>query len=744
LGGGGILRANIMALLHPEKVGIGAFEGGDPNDPPGGLAAYYTAANDAIIFNNAVKNIGFRWYHTWHPYALTGDDGSVKRLPAWWQSGDLTQAKLDAMRANGNIIIGTNEPWSGKFGMTVDETIAVWPQLMALPNRLASPSGAPGGGDQWLADFMAKIAQNGFRVDVINTHYYTTNTNVTSAVSDFRTYLTNLHNTYNRPIIITEWALAAFPGPGTSPTEHANGVPPPFTYAQQIAYMQAAVQMLDTLDFVELHSWYAATNDGSDYENNNIINGDGSRTPLGDAFAQIISGQTSSTTTLIAEFYKNGILVGTATNLPTGTLYPILSLANNTESATANFGSSPLSFLPNGMTSWDGSQIGTGATGTTTSAVALSTTDKAPSVVLSNGNLTATSSGTSGAVRGVQSGVADRYFEVKFGTIATGAGTPGIGVANATQALTNSYPGDPNGVGWFASGYTEWPQSGTSYNFGTFATGDVLGVLLKASSVQFYKNGSLVGTAVTLPAGQLYPIISLANGTDSATVNFGATPLSFLPAGAASWDGSQVKSGGGGAVGGGGTITVGGFVCDGDSLTRGAAQDGNPVTPYPTQLAGLTGKSVINLGIDGQSIATMDANYAANVAPRFNASTANVLILEGGANDIVGNVTASQIDASVRSYCAKARATGYKVYLLTMPPFPQGGIIGGAPSPTIAAVNADRRANWAQYCDGLVDIAANSAFSDDTNRTYFQADQTHWTTAADTVVANMVKTAVLG
>jgi hypothetical protein len=184
-----------MAILHPEKIGIGAFEGGDPYDPPGGIANYYTASYDSIIFNNAIKNVGFRWYHTWHPYSLTGDDGSVKRLPAWWQPGDLTPEKLNAMQANGNIIIGTNEPWSGNFGMTVDDTIAVWPTLMTVPNRLASPSVLAKGQTvlDWLADFMNKINLHGYRCDLINVHWYTTNTNPTTAVASFKDYLTNLY-----------------------------------------------------------------------------------------------------------------------------------------------------------------------------------------------------------------------------------------------------------------------------------------------------------------------------------------------------------------------------------------------------------------------------------------------------------------------------------------------------------------------------------------------------------------------
>jgi hypothetical protein len=185
-------------------------------------------------------------------------------------------------------------------------------------------------------------------------------------------------------------------------------------------------------------------------------------------------------------------------------------------------------------------------TATAISGYVLNPIDKHPDIVLSGGNLTATytTSNTSGNVnvRGTQPGSTGRYFEVTFGTIVTGqvAGA-GIGLANLSQSLTG-YPGDPNSVGWFGTdGYAEWPGSGFSNNFGTFTTSNVLGVLLKASSVEFYKTGTLVGTATALPSGSLYPVISLANNTDAGTANFGATALSYLPAGATSWDGTQTS-----------------------------------------------------------------------------------------------------------------------------------------------------------------------------------------------------------
>jgi hypothetical protein len=166
--------------------------------------------------------------------------------------------------------------------------------------------------------------------------------------------------------------------------------------------------------------------------------------------------------------------------------------------------------------------------------------------------------------------------------------------------------------------------------------------------------------------------------------------------------------------------------------------DATPVTPYPSQLASMTGLTAVNLGVDGARLTNMDTNYATHTAPSFNAATCNILILEGGINDIYNAGTQSSIDASVRSYCGKARATGFKVYLQTVAA--SNGYGWNSSLETIRqAVNTDRRTNYASYCDGLIDVDADAAFSNPANTTYFQSDQLHWTTAADTVVANLVK-----
>ena len=139
----------------------------------------------------------------------------------------------------------------------------------------------------------------------------------------------------------------------------------------------------------------------------------------------------------------------------------------------------------------------------------------------------------------------------------------------------------------------------------------------------------------------------------------------------------------------------------------------------------------------------MDANYASHTAPSYNAATANILILEGGINDIYNAGTQSSINTSIRSYSAKARATGFKIYVMTLTPVMPGAYGWGSSLETIRqAVNTDRRTNWAAYCDGLIDVDSNSTISDPTNRTYYLTDGLHWTSKTNDIVADMVQAAV--
>jgi hypothetical protein len=148
---------------------------------------------------------------------------------------------------------------------------------------------------------------------------------------------------------------------------------------------------------------------------------------------------------------------------------------------------------------------------------------------------------------------------------------PGFGLATASQSLS-AYPGDPNAIGFFGNGYVEWPGSGTSNSTGvSWGDGDVMGILLGTTNAQLFKNGTLVYTVSVLPSGALYPILSMSNG-ESATANFGATAMGFLPSGATSWDGSRTSAG---AVTWNSSDRSGLILSNGNLTAAGASTGGN-------------------------------------------------------------------------------------------------------------------------------------------------------------------------
>jgi hypothetical protein len=227
------------------------------------------------------------------------------------------------------------------------------------------------------------------------------------------------------------------------------------------------------------------------------------------------------------QFFKNGTLFYTVSTLPSGPLYPMLATSGAGESATANFGATVLSFLPAGATSWDGSRTTSGSTAT------WNPTDLS-GVTLSNGDLTATGTGTGGGqVRGTRSGTATRYFEIHVDNGGS-AGSIYLGLANASQSLTTGYAGNPNGISYFNNGYAEWP--GGSGSGASYATGDVIGIRLLSSTAEFYKNGTLQFTAGGIPAGAVYPIVGVYTTTSVVTANFGATTFASPPSGATPWN----------------------------------------------------------------------------------------------------------------------------------------------------------------------------------------------------------------
>lgn len=310
-----------MTLLNPGKIGIGAWENGDPQNP---------SANGVVFAG--LKNLGLHNYYTWHPDKLIGDDGTITFYPGFFYPSDVTSAGLAKAQATGQLVIGLNEPWHNEPGWTFTspaEAVAQWPQFLALGNRLATPSISGGDGVDWLNQFLAGCAANSYRVDVINVHYYSSDGNINA----FRDYLINIHATYNKPIIVTEWARYVNWGLASSPTN------PQLSSSVQAAWLQAGAQMMDTLDFVERWFWYAA-GDGAGgilYLGSNALNQDGSPTAVGTALRDLIAPpvSTPSANNLSTFLAQRSIRVGLST---TGSVTPGGTVGGGTTTAVSGGG----------------------------------------------------------------------------------------------------------------------------------------------------------------------------------------------------------------------------------------------------------------------------------------------------------------------------------------------------------------------------------------------------------------------
>lgn len=171
-------------------------------------------------------------------------------------------------------------------------------------------------------------------------------------------------------------------------------------------------------------------------------------------------------------------------------------------------------------------------------AVTWNPADKDASIVLSNGDLTTTTSVT--GYHGVRAtsghATGKRYFEITLGTVDEFFR---IGLAKATWTLT-SIGAATTGWGYKNNGYVFYNDTGYGPAL-SFATGDIISVAvdLDAHKLWFGVNGvwsgdpaAGTGAVMTNLTDTLYPAFSAYTSGNSATANFGDTAFAYeVPSG---------------------------------------------------------------------------------------------------------------------------------------------------------------------------------------------------------------------
>ncbi|ESK92058.1 glycosyl hydrolase 53 domain-containing protein [Moniliophthora roreri MCA 2997] len=229
-GEGPQLYKRARAVTNSSKAGL-AWPGGDE-----ALGQYLTT--DKVS-----------WYYSWSPQSGVKST-ELEYVPMLWGKNQVEEfnATINQTITNLNVkaILGFNEPQEkGQSNLTPQEGADLWrtylePLRSSRNVRLGSPapSSAPSG-KVWIQEFL-EACNGGCTVDFIAMHYYDVN------ATDFIRYLNDYHDTFQRPLWITEWACQNF-NPGNQ-----------CSYDDIVLFLNKTQSFMDETEWVERYSWFGA------------------------------------------------------------------------------------------------------------------------------------------------------------------------------------------------------------------------------------------------------------------------------------------------------------------------------------------------------------------------------------------------------------------------------------------------------------------------------------------------------
>ena len=185
------------------------------------------------------------WYYDWRSRYTSTAKGFV---PMVRDAGDLDENAISYLtgqlpKTQAPALLGFNEPdLKGQADMSVFEALRLWPQLEAAGLRLGSPATIKPNSD-WLEEFMIKAEKQGRRVDFMTMHCYGWPNS-----EDFLRKVEALHEKYQRPVWVTEYAVADF----KAKTKTANR----YTRAQVNTFMAETVEGMRAMPTARFRGLY--------------------------------------------------------------------------------------------------------------------------------------------------------------------------------------------------------------------------------------------------------------------------------------------------------------------------------------------------------------------------------------------------------------------------------------------------------------------------------------------------------
>ncbi|KAH7920270.1 hypothetical protein BV22DRAFT_1040027 [Leucogyrophana mollusca] len=153
------------------------------------------------------------YLYTWSPYLPSGlSDLGIEGIPMLWGWNQVDDFQKLVVPGYAKYVLGMNEPNEpSQSNMSPQSGAQLWQQyiqpLAGQGYTLISPACTNDqAGLDWMAGFFS--ACTGCTIDAVAFHFYSTN------ATAFISYATQLYNTYNLPVWVTEFADQNFSGTG--------------------------------------------------------------------------------------------------------------------------------------------------------------------------------------------------------------------------------------------------------------------------------------------------------------------------------------------------------------------------------------------------------------------------------------------------------------------------------------------------------------------------------------------------
>jgi hypothetical protein len=221
------------------------------------------------------------WNYSWGPQRIQQQPNNIEFVPMIWGGNnadhvkDVVSTYIAPEIKNGNVkrVLGFNEPDSNvQSNMNVSIALDRWKEFEALNVPLVSPSCAHPD-QEWMKSFMKSADRKCKRIDWVGVHWYGTD------FKSFKSAMTKYHDLYDRPILVTEFALADWTAKKVSDNKISK--------ADTLKFMKEALYWLETQSWIVGYAWFSFEATHPAGTNSALYNETGTLTTLGKFYASV-------------------------------------------------------------------------------------------------------------------------------------------------------------------------------------------------------------------------------------------------------------------------------------------------------------------------------------------------------------------------------------------------------------------------------------------------------------------------